>query len=733
MKLDLLQSKLHKITSSDFILNQNSFSFDTKIADLQVRENKEIASFVLELIEPSELNEIVIEKTSNPFYTIEYSHNNVDWYQLPFRINEDKELMVYSHSTSASYSYLKYESNTKELITEYVSAGSLLDYTFIKFNTKTRENENLYTDLKFTFLKFTFFNVVGSEETPFKIKKLYVYSNENLDESILTDSMLKYRADNIFTGRMYEDQPFLRDVKYTYLNMLNGSSSTPLDIYKKTSTLHESLGVDRLLDNTFSFKPTVYNTIKKVYEESPETVEINNDDNYLNLHLAQYSKEYTNLVHKIQTNTSIEYKKELIAFILKNSNTLNHLKGSLFLVNYTLRLYAKLFGYYIISIIEEKNFVYRITTSIPTEDWEGIIKDMVHPCGWICYYNHIPYVVTPELDFGPTYNGYKRYYKVLAAADTTSYLEGDKFFQTRTIINLLSVRKNYIPNQTVLGSNNQPTNGPYKYDDLYGQKKLQVKLAAEKNIPSITYINPLQKIEEQIYRSRNYSFNYDGISNETTAKFKQTGIAIQYIWKQYDGNRLVNIFITPTSVGTFDSNYRTELTLWHQTWNKTVHVYRKPYVKYKGMDWIFEANLKQFKVLSILASNLKYESYSGLSFNTITSEMNNQSLVVTNDLNYDTLNTAPGSNFDLEFNNPDNFIVSNVIDKYSIQFIKTGIATKYVWLLYMNSNLVHQLETDHATLDVTLPNGTLDQYSVILKLKNGNFEALLNNAEVMIN
>lgn len=180
---------------------------------------------------------------------------------------------------------------------------------------------------------------------------------------------------------------------------------------------------------------------------------VNNSDNIRHYYINQYAKDLKGLINDLIYNNPnileisklynsqdpLGYINSYENFLLKLVNKLSALKGSFFLIDLLLKIYAKFSGQELISFMADSNnkFVYRVTSTLDVSIWKGTIKPFVHPLGWLDNYNLVDSQLT-DLIFQPTNNNQK----ILAnyKLKTISYLDAERYFINRSpnVINTAS-------------------------------------------------------------------------------------------------------------------------------------------------------------------------------------------------------------------------------------------------------------------------------------------------------
>ena len=185
---------------------------------------------------------------------------------------------------------------------------------------------------------------------------------------------------------------------------------------------------------------------------------VTNSDNIRTYYINQYAKDLKNMINDlIYNNPNIlevakkynnqdpeGYIKSYENFLLKLVSKLSSLKGTFFIIDLILRIYAKFLGQELISFMEDSNnkFVYRITSTLDINIWKGSIRPFVHPMGWLDNYNLVDSQLT-DLVFQPT--NPERKILTNFKLKTISYLDAERYFINRSpnLINAASTAAPY--------------------------------------------------------------------------------------------------------------------------------------------------------------------------------------------------------------------------------------------------------------------------------------------------
>jgi hypothetical protein len=734
MIINLLTQKKWNLGGSGFNSPPTSSTFaDTKFNDgslknYNITTNTLYAEWIFSSFERNKLSYIEFDPTGTAGLTIiSYSIDGKNWTEFPFKYyknDTDNTIEVYRLVSTAPTGNIPNQPQQTfvGLTSKSVTSGETLEYIWQQVNPITNAVENICEGLDFVHLKVAVYNVTA----PYFINGFRVFIDEAFNDNIIDSEILVLRAQDFFQSRAYEEQPFLKDVNTTFMRMM--STKNPNDFYLKSIGLDTRMFFDTLAedDNDFSFNAVKYNGTTAKYEVVEEIFNPNNKI-FQDLNIRQFALDYKNIADHLENTAAsatpdwIQYKKSFVLFLLKHINLFNHLKGTRFLIEYILNLYAKFFGYNILSVVEDKNFVYRISASIPVGEWNSLLKTIVHPCGWNVIYNEIDSSTELQIEVGSLNNLNKRYYKAIAALDCTSYFEGDFYNRTTRIKKLSFLRTSILPDQvltqTVFGVSGIPTNGPYKFQTKYSESKLNVNLAWESqasvNVDYSSGASGIDPISKELAAMKNYSFENDTLNNTYTAKFGQTGVAIKYKWGTYIANTLVKQEFTPFETYYVDldelgsRNHRLVLTLSHQDWEQTVFEYRRNYDAFRALPFIFAERNHRYKMMNVFASNNKGAAHSGLAFDSFTTAALQPTTGIVNEISYDA-SASPA--FITEFASAGIIGVTSVAVTannqitLNLKYKKPGVFFKYTWAIFVGGILQRSIVSRFNELTLTVNN-----------------------------
>jgi len=186
------------------------------------------------------------------------------------------------------------------------------------------------------------------------------------------------------------------------------------DVYFKARNLSKLIDVDSIIHEVaglfdFQYKVTEYDPETDNYhfvddpvkvdagvEDTDQVLNFNTSQIIEELFVQQYLPEYAKYMTDINddeitiiASTDREKLKELL---FKNITLMNYFKGSRTQMEFLISIFSSSIGYYYVSVDPDpyRNFVYRISTSLPEKYWIDDIKDITHPLGWDNLYIYVP-------------------------------------------------------------------------------------------------------------------------------------------------------------------------------------------------------------------------------------------------------------------------------------------------------------------------------------------------------
>lgn len=234
---------------------------------------------------------------------------------------------------------------------------------------------------------------------------------------VVTSNIITIETEQLKNNKMYElvvfsipgsaVENFVPRQTFRFLSIDNVTNkiTNPNNVYTQLQGINDLLSLEALTKKEenyhLRFNPTTFNTLSGQVEMLPEVVNISNNEVVLEKLVDQYFIEYKEF-YKILNNREAEatpyasyydddYVNNIHLMFMKNITRWYSLKGNKTFIEIMLGLYAKFLGYNVISVVENtaKNFVYNVSSSIPTIIWDTKIKPFVHPLSWSCTYNEI--------------------------------------------------------------------------------------------------------------------------------------------------------------------------------------------------------------------------------------------------------------------------------------------------------------------------------------------------------
>lgn len=186
------------------------------------------------------------------------------------------------------------------------------------------------------------------------------------------------------------------------------------DVYFKARNLNKLIDVDSIIHEVagifdFQYKVTEYDPETNDYhfvddpvkveaglKDTDQVLTFNTSEIIEELFVQQYLPEYAKYMTDIkdaQISIIVSTEREKLKEILfKNITLMNYFKGSRTQMEFLISIFSSSIGYYYVSVDPDpyRNFVYRISTSLPEKYWIDDIKDIAHPLGWDNLYIYVP-------------------------------------------------------------------------------------------------------------------------------------------------------------------------------------------------------------------------------------------------------------------------------------------------------------------------------------------------------
>jgi len=527
------------------------------------------------------------------------------------------------------------------------------------------------------------------------------------------------------------------------------------DLYYQLQTLSKFNSIKDILLNSdnknFKFNPVSYNTDSGKYNyikssgvkaEVEESITDTARDLFINQYASEYRNYFNDIINRDKINTGYTLTedsiKQLNLLVLENISRLNCLKGTKKLMEYVLGIYARVFNYQLISVVEDRNFnfLYRISTSIPKDFWIKNIKPIVHPCGWFDVYNYIDSILADQIvDYSKNRTDLKKYIRENFAIDTVSNLEADYIQRNSLLKEFIHLYGNINPEYVV--AHETESHNACHFAGVYGEAKFNINWGIERN-PWQYY---LDGIDKEVYDYKNYKFFNDRTTNSYDIKYKTPGIGIEYIWRTFQRNKLIKVDRTPFANYSIDfdqfgsdEDYRVELSLKRYNWEKTVYRYDSTNLyTYKAITQNWTNHASKTKYLDIVAGNLMGENYDSCSLESLGSDYNNNTISIKNIQSYTFFdNYIKELAFKTEFD-PDPQIYkieTEEIDsliRIKISYKKVGVALKYIWNI-IKEEVVQRIETTYLNfVEFYIPKEEIGLYKITLSIENKEIKYDLTN------
>lgn len=570
------------------------------------------------------------------------------------------ELAAIDEDAPKGLLYLNLE--TYEFTEEFLLALNETDYIVSKVNSYTGETEYLLAEFFMNFIKIDFYGIEASVNAPFYISNLNFNIEEFFNLDSLNQEILKIRVQDFFRGKMYTDYPFFMDIERTFADSLESDRTVyptnSNDLYNQITKLNDYYAVDSQVSQNFEFSPVLYNTEKQKYEKA-DTPTINNVsdlvlENYVKMYLYDLYPLYLSIQDRLTTDPGSfseetkTYIKQFFIFFIKNSAFFNSLKGTVYLLDTVLTFYSRVLGYYLVSVVETEKFVYRITSNIPIDEWESLLKPYLHPCSWSVYFNE----VDKSTYFYEAGNTNYKHLETVNNFDKNciSYFEAN-FSKEHQVFVLEWLRQKFNPDTT--------------YSNI---SFLNNRIIEDSVISGVYYSiiieNGVVKLEETIITS---TLEVSDIFVADNANGKQYQLIVESGLPK----------LQEVEPGTADTSIAYAL-------------YEEPNALYillseNGVLKLFSIDFDYLSKRYNRNFNLTEYGFSAYDKKKCFEVQNSPFNFYTPD-------------FLTEFDDPNNFVVSTTevvpnVSQLEIEFLKTGFATNYIWNFYKNGTLVTKKQT----------------------------------------
>jgi hypothetical protein len=543
----------------------------------------------------------------------------------------------------------------------------------------------------------------------------------------------------------------------TFKFLVSGYESLPSinNVYKKLNDLNNLLSIEYVVKNEDDYKidfaPSNYNFDTKSYESAEESIRIDNDATIIERLVYQYFNEYKTFYDIINTRATTtptdlmydqDYIKELHLLFMDNIAKWYSLKGNTSTIELLFALYTRYFGEVTISIIEDpvQTFMYRVSSSLPRKIWESQVKPFVHPLSWVAVYNEI---TSDTRAVNWEIINMKQLMRQRWILDSISHLDAN-YYSKRYYAHY---KKLALLAHTAGGisPDNSDTHKFGKHKDCtFTSKYDSVKF--NYNFGGVTipeYPNTDQNnIDTELRDLSNIRFNIDRFNKTVTLDFGMPGVADLYLYEVYNNNILVHIQESLLSSTTcpIETDDVVVLKLKKNKWTKSVYrMDQSAFIPYKDLHFSAVDNSVFGKYINVRNNNKEAYQYNGLTLQSFNSQKTNTSWAATNDLDYNFASPSLITTFVTEFDTNITYGITYTSTTDSLgtpykiatfTYPKTGIATKYVWDLYINNTLVNSNTTTLNTTNFSIRTSDYNNAKVKLTIfyKNGSYS--LNKAAI---
>lgn len=345
------------------------------------------------------------------------------------------------------------------------------------------------------------------------------------------------------------------------------------DVYKKLKNIPNMMDFDFILDNpeyfNHSILPVAKNNSGGIIREQDKNsndiiLDLNVGKEIETLAIKQFLSEYQTFfstIDDLTINASDEVRtqlKNLKRILLKNSNLANvTFKGNEKGMSTLVDIFCQSTGYHLIALEKSphlKNFVYRITSSIPKDHWTSSIRDIVHPCSWRDEY------VEVDIDNDNTnlFFEYGKKYLALSKPRVVSYLDVSNINYYHTITDAYDVAA--LGNYDYHNKNNFNVHKYYSTID-YTNPTLTTMLDDSDNFVVTDTVNYGATVKDK-YITTEIEYKFTGIATHYTYNIKINDA----IYQSVRSTRNTMKFYLPYSA----ENYTVEVVLENNTFTHTI-------------------------------------------------------------------------------------------------------------------------------------------------------------------
>jgi len=364
------------------------------------------------------------------------------------------------------------------------------------------------------------------------------------------------------------------------------------DIYFKARNLDMLIDIDEIVHEVadvfdFEYKPTEFDPESKTYSKIPDQTKVDQglkdtdtvlkfenskiiEELFIREYLPEYTKYLNDVNDPILSVIADAESDNLKEILFKNVVLMNYFKGNVTQIQFLVSIFGASIGYYYVSVDPDpyRNFVYRVSTTLPEKFWHDDIKEITHPLGWDDFYIYVP----------DDLNSWHQM-KIMTVED---FEENWEYYAKTPPVSYLDIADFQTEEGTVKRFGNFHQNAIY--DDLSDFHEFPFK---EQTYSALVEYNSTIKVssEEGLYHDLRTNFRTiteNGLDDLVIAgekplfkyryfgkfwelEFLKSGIAHEYIWKVHRNSQLYSIIKTnvPKLRYKTDENYsyRVDLVL----------------------------------------------------------------------------------------------------------------------------------------------------------------------------
>lgn len=246
------KNNIVRYTATNFAsstMEQNKFSVKSLNDILSLKYTEPASAVYISVISAtvSHLQDIDFDITgAYGTFKIETSIDFANWYELPFK-TDGQNIYAYSSSVSGVSQYINIDTNEA-----FLDVSSDLNYVFKRFNKNSGEDEYLYSDLEYQFIRFTFTDITPTTQYPLYFNRLNILISEECDETYLKKRAISNRMTGWHAQKAFETYTFIPDVLDNFAKMLETNNQEDI------SSQYENINLQTSSIDIIVFDPAVF-------------------------------------------------------------------------------------------------------------------------------------------------------------------------------------------------------------------------------------------------------------------------------------------------------------------------------------------------------------------------------------------------------------------------------------------------------------------------------------------